>query len=57
MKNCKDCGLEYNEDNLEIPVPIPDGMCSTCGNLLTESQIQELINKAQELENKQYGIN
>jgi rRNA maturation endonuclease Nob1 len=42
MKKCNECKNEYDELNVNIVNPIPDGMCATCGTILTESQIKEL---------------
>jgi rRNA maturation endonuclease Nob1 len=49
MKNCIECNSIYNENNVNIPNPIPDNVCSVCGTELTEEQINELINKYKEL--------
>jgi hypothetical protein len=42
MKNCNECNSEYDESNINIPIPIPDKMCSVCGTILTDEQIEEL---------------
>lgn len=42
MKTCEQCHKEYDETNVNIPTPIPDGMCAYCGTQLTEEEIQIL---------------
>jgi len=41
-QKCSECNSTYDPDNVSIPSPIPDGMCSKCGTTLTDGQIQEL---------------
>jgi len=43
MITCEICKKEYDETNVNIPSPIPDGMCAHCGTQLTEEEIQALI--------------
>jgi|APSaa5957512535_1039671.scaffolds.fasta_scaffold68446_2 DNA-directed RNA polymerase subunit RPC12/RpoP len=40
---CTECNKEYDTDTVEIPTPLPDGMCANCGNTLTSEEIQALI--------------
>jgi hypothetical protein len=40
---CEYCNKEYNPETVNIPTPIPDGMCAYCGTQLTEEEIQTLI--------------
>jgi rRNA maturation endonuclease Nob1 len=42
MKTCTECNSQYDESNVVIPTPIPDGMCAVCGTQLTDEQIEEL---------------
>jgi len=42
---CEICHKEYDENNVNIPNPLPDGMCAHCGTQLTEEEIQALIAK------------
>jgi len=42
-ETCTECGKQYDTDMVEIPSPIPNGMCSNCGNTLTDEEIQALI--------------
>lgn len=44
MKTCSQCETQYDE-SVEIPSPLPDGMCAECGTQLTEEQITKLIEK------------
>ena len=40
---CEFCHKEYDENNVNIPIPLPDGICAHCGTQLTEEEIQALI--------------
>ena len=42
MENCVDCSKEYDPQVIEIPNPIPDGMCAVCGSILTEEEQEEV---------------
>lgn len=46
MTNCEQCNALYDEQNINVPTPLPDGMCAVCGTQLTQEQIKELIAKA-----------
>ena len=43
MENCKDCGTQYDPTNVNVPNPIPNFMCATCGTQHTEQQAQQII--------------
>ena len=43
MTTCEHCHKEYDETNVIVPTPLPDGMCSFCGTQLTEEEVQTLI--------------
>ena len=43
MENCSHCGSPYDPSNVNIPSPIPDGMCFICGTQLSEEKIAELL--------------
>jgi rRNA maturation endonuclease Nob1 len=47
MNTCEHCHNEYNEELVNIPTPIPDGMCAYCGTQLTEKEIADLIKEFQ----------
>lgn len=42
---CTECNSEYDESKVNIPSPIPDGMCANCGTELHPDVIEELISK------------
>jgi DNA-directed RNA polymerase subunit RPC12/RpoP len=42
MENCKDCNSQYDTTKVNVPSPIPDYMCATCGTQLTEAQALEI---------------
>lgn len=42
-QSCEQCGNTYDPDVVSIPSPIPDKMCSECGTVLTDEQIETLI--------------
>lgn len=44
MTTCSACNSEYNEEELNIPNPIPDKMCAVCGTVLTNEKIQNIKN-------------
>jgi|CryBogDrversion2_4_1035264.scaffolds.fasta_scaffold32869_1 hypothetical protein len=43
MTTCEHCHKEYDETSVNIPNPIPDGMCHNCGTQLTDDEIAALI--------------
>ena len=43
METCKDCGTQYDPTNVNVPNPIPNFMCATCGTQHTEQQAQQII--------------
>jgi hypothetical protein len=43
MENCKECGSSHDPAKIDIPQPIPDGMCAFCGTQLTPDQVKELV--------------
>jgi hypothetical protein len=42
MKTCEQCHKEYDETNVNIPNPLPNGMCFSCGTILTDVEIEIL---------------
>jgi hydrogenase maturation factor HypF (carbamoyltransferase family) len=52
MKKCNQCNKEYDKKNVNIIFPLQNNMCSECGNLLSELEIQELNQKITNLEAK-----
>jgi hypothetical protein len=48
MEKCKECGSEHDPASINIPQPIPDGMCAFCGTQLSADQIQRLIEQNQQ---------
>lgn len=42
-QNCQDCGKEYDDENVNIPTPIPQNMCFRCGTQLTDAEVSALI--------------
>jgi hypothetical protein len=47
IQTCKECSHEYDNETVVIPTPIPDKMCFNCGTILTDEEINALIQKAQ----------
>ncbi len=43
MQTCTTCNSTYDETELDIPSPIPDGMCAECGTQLTAEQVASLV--------------
>jgi hypothetical protein len=43
MDICKDCGSEYDSTSVEIPLPLPDGICAVCGTELSAEKISEIV--------------
>jgi rRNA maturation endonuclease Nob1 len=43
MKYCENCKKNYDETNVNIPSPLPDGICAYCGSELSVEEIQALI--------------
>ena len=48
MENCNHCNSSYDPTKVQIPTPIPDGMCAFCGTQLTPEQIQALVQERQQ---------
>lgn len=42
MENCKECGSSHDPATVNIPQPVPDGMCAECGTQLTPDQVAKL---------------
>lgn len=45
MQTCNSCNSEYDENNVNIPNPIPDFMCADCGTQLTLEQINLIVSE------------
>lgn len=43
QKTCSQCSTVYDTENVNIPSPLPDGICFECGTELTQEQIEFLI--------------
>jgi hypothetical protein len=43
MQTCEHCNSNYDETKVNVPKPIPDGMCAFCGTQLTPDQIKVLV--------------
>jgi rRNA maturation endonuclease Nob1 len=43
MTTCEHCNKQYDETNVHLPNPIPDGMCHNCGTQLTEEEVAALV--------------
>ena len=43
MTTCEHCHKQYDETNVNIPIPLPNNMCAFCGTQLTEQEVQILI--------------
>ena len=52
MENCKDCNTQYDSTMVNVPKPIPDYMCATCGTQLTETQTTKIAALKQQLGEK-----
>ena len=41
-QTCPDCGSTYDPNSVNVPSPIPDQMCATCGTTLTNAEIARI---------------
>jgi transcription elongation factor Elf1 len=42
METCSHCNSQHESTLVEIPKPLPDGMCALCGTQLTPEQFAAL---------------
>jgi hypothetical protein len=48
METCKACGSQYDSANVQIPSPIPDGVCGQCGTELSQERLDQILTTSTE---------